>query len=67
MPSMFESAMMLDALSGDGDGYCPKMMAEYRAKAFDNPKRWRWSIEEAERRKIATAAMEPPTARTGKE
>ena len=51
MPSLAESARMLDALSGDYDNEFPQLMAEYRAKAAADPDAWRWSIAEARRRK----------------
>lgn len=51
MPSLVESAHMLDALSGDSERDYLGLRAEYRAKAASNPDNWKWSIAEAKRRK----------------
>jgi hypothetical protein len=48
---MFETSMMLAALSGEEDKNFPHGMAAYRKEALENPEKWKWSIEEAKRRK----------------
>lgn len=55
MPSLFESSMMLEALSGDSDRQCPQEMREYREKAARDSDKWKWSIAEAGRRAQAVA------------
>ena len=56
MPSLAETALMLEALSGESDRDMPHGMAAYREEALRNPDKWRWSIEEAARRKDQTNA-----------
>lgn len=50
MPSLAESAHMLDALSGEMDRQSPHAAKAYREEAARDPEKWAWSIKEATRR-----------------
>lgn len=50
MPSLAEQALMLDALDGSMDREFPHSARAYREEAQRNPEKWRWCVEEAQRR-----------------
>lgn len=49
MPSLAQSAIMLEALSGYSDREFPHSMRAYREEAARDPEKWRWSVNEATR------------------
>jgi hypothetical protein len=48
--SLFESAMALEALSGDSDRQFPHGMKALRDEIAANPEKYQWAIEENARR-----------------
>lgn len=50
MPSLAEQSLMLSALTGDMDRELPHSAHAFREEAMRDPDRWRWCIEEANRR-----------------
>lgn len=48
--SLFDSAMALEALSGDSDRQMPHSMRAMREEIAANPEKYRWATQEHARR-----------------
>lgn len=56
MPSLAQQSLMLTALEGDMDRSFPLAAQAFREEARVNPEKWRWAIENANKRPDHTLA-----------